>query len=235
MKTPFYVITASVPSGNRILRFYGTGADSASHLLTNITRFRYASFDVAIPDRPQSGPDDSLELRWDDRKVLRLYQDGTLIFRARADHDFLGWGVEPHAFEKFARLNPFTVVEVNTSFVYLYRSVFEHLKNPADTVYFQLSLRDSAWKHGRLFLTKYSSGPIVDWVSETRWEVQTDPAEEEVSVSGEDLVSAPNRVAYRIVRTFTSMFDLPEGKIPFVKSVGGEHEIDLDAIRKLSM
>ena len=234
MKTPFYIITASVPPGNRVLRFHGTGDDSASHLLANVPRFRYAGFDVAIPDWPQPGPDNSLELRWDDRKILRLYQDGTLIFRARADYNFLGWGVEPHEFEEFPKLNPVPVVEVNTSFVHLYRSVLGYLKNVADTIYFQLSLHDGTWPNGRLFMTEYSPNPtIIGWDPVNRWEIQMDPAEEEVEVSSADLVHAPNRVAYLIVWTFTSMFDLPGDKIPFVRRVGEELEIDLDAIRGL--
>ena len=233
MKTPFYIISASVPPGNRVLRFHGTGNDSASHLLANIHQFRYASFDVAIPGYPQPGPDNSLELRWDNRKILRLYQDGTLIFRVRADSNFLGWGIKPHEFEEFPRLNPVPVVEVNTSFIHLYRSVFGCLKNVADTIYFQLSLHDGTWPNGRLFMTEYFPNPIIDWGMVNRWEIQMDPAEEEEEVSRTDLVDAPNRAAYLIVRTFTSMFDLPEDKIPFVRRVGGEFEIDLDAIRGL--
>ena len=233
MKVPYYLIAASVPVGNRILQFHGAGDHSASYLIGDVARFRYAGFDVAIPGWPEPGPDDSIELRSSDRKVLRLYQDGTLIFRVRADHEFLGWGVEPDYFERFPKLNPVPVVEVNTSFVHLYRAVVGQLKHPVETVYFKLFLSDSTWEHSRLFLTKYFSSNRVDWGGVTKWEIQQDPAEEELEVSANELEESPNRVALRLVKTFVSMFDLPDDEIPFVTGDGDDAEVDLQAIKDL--
>lgn len=234
MTIPFYVIAASVPKGNRITHFHGVESDSASYLLTNIPRFRHSSFDVTIPDFPRVGADDGLELRWGDRKVLNLFQDGTLLFRARADSDFLGYGVESESFEQFPRLNPVAVVEVHASFVHLYRRVFQRLKHPPSSVFFKLSLKDSSWDDKRLFLTKYFRPGTVDWNSVTKYVIQMDPAEEEVEVEGDDLVSAPNRVAYRILSTFASWFDMPEEDIPFIRETPEGPEVDIDAIKALS-
>jgi hypothetical protein len=230
MKLPFYVITASVPAGNRVTNFHGGAENSASSLLAGFPRFRRGSFDVAIPGWPEEGPEDSLQLRWDDRKVLRLYQDGTLVFRARADYDFLGWGVEAHAFPKFPKLDPLVVVEVNTSFVHRYRCVVKQLKYAADRVFFQLSLHNVTQDGMRLFLTKYFSGGHVDWSAVTRYVAQTDPADERLEVAMPELLERPNAVAYEVVRAFTSLFDMPESEIPFVNRGGGRPEIDLPAI-----
>jgi hypothetical protein len=232
MKMPFYVLTASVAPGNRVRGFHGTEPGSGASLIADIPRFRSGSFDVAIPGWPDPGPDDSLELKWDERKILRLYQDGTLVFRARADFDFLGWGVEPHAFPKFPKLDPLVVVEVNTSFVHRYRAVVESLKSFPDRVFFHLSLHNSAQNGVRLFLTEYLRG-MVDWSTATRYPIQMDPAEEELTVAAKTLIDAPNAAAYEVVRTFATMFDMPEEKIPFIDRTGDQPEIDLEAIKAL--
>ena len=231
MKVPFYVVTASVPPGNRVTSFHGAESNSASALLANFPRFRHGSFDVAIPGWPEPGPQDSLELRWYDRKILRLYQDGTLVFRARADADLLGWGVEPQAFHKFPKLDPLVVVEVNTSFVHRYRAVVERLKHLPDRVFFHLSLHDFTQNGLRLFLTKHFSRGQVDWGAVTRYVVQTTEGSLEASVA--DLMHAPNRVAYQVVAAFMSMFDMPQEEIPFVNRLADGPEIDLTAIHAL--
>lgn len=233
MKVPFYVVTASVPPGNRITNFHGADSNSASAVLANIPRFRHGSFDVAIPGWPDPGPDDSLELRWDERKILRLYQDGTLIFRVRGDSDFLGWGVEPHAFPALPKLDPLVVVEVNTSFVHRYRAVVDLLKHPVERAFFHLSLHDFTQNGMRLFLTKYFSKGQVDWGAATRYEVQMDPADKRLEVPVTDLMDTPNAVAYDVVAAFTSMFDMPQEEIPLVNREGVRPEIDLAAIKAL--
>jgi hypothetical protein len=170
-------------------------------------------------------------MRWYDRKVLRLYQDGTLIFRARADADFLGWGVEPQHFHRLPKLDPLVVVEVNTSFVHRYRAVVERLKHPPDRVFFHLSLHDFTQNGLRLFLTKHFPRGHFDWSAVTRYVVQT--TEESVDAPVADLMRAPNSVAYQVVVAFMSMFDMPEDEIPFVKRSADGAEIDLEAIQAL--
>ncbi len=232
MKTPYYVLSASVAPGNRVRSFHGTDPGTGASLIANFPRFRSGSFDVAIPGWPEPGPDGSLELKWDQRKILRLYQDGTLVFRARADFDFLGWGMEPHAFPKFPKLDPLVIVEVNTSFVHRYRAVVESLKHSPERVFFHLSLHNFVQNGVRLFLTGYLRG-MVDWSTARRYPIQVEQAEEGLSVPARTLIDAPNAVAYEVVRTFVSMFDMPEEEIPFVDRTRGAPEIDLEAIKAL--
>jgi len=226
MEIPFYAIAASVSSGNRIVRFHGAGEE----IFWDIPRLRHMGFDVSIPAAPQRGPDESLELRSGDRKLLRLYQDGSLLFRARADHEFLGWGVEPAKFSLFPKLNPVAVVEVHASFVQLYRRVIENLKKPVQEVSFRLSLVNGVWGGGRLFLTPYFPSGSVDWGAVTRYKLQEDPAEAQITVTREGVMEAPARVAYQLLEEFASWFDMDSEDIPFVRDVDGTREIDIDAI-----
>ncbi len=233
MKVPYYLMTASVPAGNRILRFHGSGEDSAQFLLTRIPRFRWASFDLSMVSPPAPGPEDSIEVRSGERKLLRLFQDGTMLFRARADHDFLGWGIEPQAFERFPRLNPLAVVEVHASFMHAYRLVLQQLKTTPDTIFIKLVLRDSAWDEKRLFLTQYFETSMIDWATVRRYPVQMDPAKDEIEIPALELLQTPNRAGFRALAAFASFFDMPPEDIPFSRETDLGREIDVDRIKAL--
>lgn len=233
MARPTSVTAASVEQGNRVRRFHGTGGDTASAILADISRFRWGSFDVAIPDDVRAGPDRSLEIGGADRKLLRLHQDGTLLFRAAADQEFLGWGQKADEFRQFPGLNPVAVVEAHTSFVHVYRTVVKQLeKEPAD-VDFRVEIHNGLLKGGRLFLTKYYEGGISLIGNPKRYELQSDPAAAEISVAAEEVLGNPNRTAFRLVRAFASLFDMPEDDIPFTTDGPAGPEIDLDAIKDL--
>lgn len=233
MSAPYYAIAASVPPGNRILHFRSSTSHGAADILTSIPRFRWAGFDLAIPGSPVPGPGDSLELRSGDRKLLRLYQDGTLLFGCRADHEFLGWGAEPDIFERFPRLNPVQVTEVHASFVHVYREVLMRLAQPAPHVTFKLSLRNGVWNGQRLFLTRYVATKMIDWGAVTRYPLEVDPAEIEVRVASDEVTERTNRAAYRLLAAFVSWFDMPEDEMAFTSASSDGRQIDLEAIKAL--
>ena len=234
MSHPFYVIAASVPPSNRLVNFHGTGSNGAAYLLSSLPRFRFGSFDVAIPHTPDPGPEDSIELRWGDRKILRLFQDGTLTFGCRADSEFLGWGVTAERFAAFPRLNPVAVAEVHASFVHSYGLICARLKKQPERILFDLSLTGGVWNDSRLFLTHYYSAENVDWQVVDQYVLQVDPAEAEVEAESDEVRDHPNAVAGRLLRAFASWFDMPEEDIPFTRlGDSGELEVDLDTILSL--
>jgi hypothetical protein len=110
--------------------------------------------------------------------------------------------------------------------------VLEQLKERASAVAFKLSLDGGAWDNQRLFLTEYFSG-TVDWDLVTRYHLQENPSEEEVELSGEDVLALPNRAAYILISKFVSMFDMPETKIPFTRVGTAGPEIDVETIQGL--
>lgn len=233
MSRPIYIIGASVPPGNRIRHFFDSGPDGGSFLLMNIDRFRSGSFDVAIPTSPQEGPDNSLEMEWPDRKSLRLYQDGTLLFRVAADQEFLGWGAEPHEFARWPRINPVPAVEVNTSFVHFYARVLDRLKQPPKAVSVRLKIENGIVNGKRIFLTEYYAAGVQNVARPREFRLRADPCEDELSIAPEEFLTSPNRAAYRLVHAFTDFFDLEEKDIPFKKPGEAGMEIDLQAIKDL--
>lgn len=230
---PLYVISASVPAGNRVRQFHNDDPGSARYLLMEPPHFRYGGFDLRTLDIPHLGPDDCWEVRSGERKVLRLYQDGTLIFRAAANESFLGWGMEHAAFLEYPRINPVPVVEVHASFAHLYARVLDQLHKPPTDILFRLMLRGAVWTNKRLFLTEYYDVPIWQVGDPPQYVVHSDPASETLTILPAQLREAPNQVAYELVAAFASLFEMPSDKIPFVREVGGVREIDINQIVKL--
>lgn len=229
---PVYVISASVPSGNRVKRFHSTQLDSAQRLIQDAQQLRDGGFDLRMNAVPTMTEDGAWEVKRGNRKNLRLYQDGTMIFRAAADESFLGWGVEPETFRGFPRLNPVAVVEVHVGFVMLYARVVQQLQYGPGEVLFHLELRNVTVGTRRLFLTRHvPGGHRIDMFDLHDYPAEMDPAKERVQVSPAQLSAAPWSVAYLLVEKFVSFFDLPLEDIPFVREVGGRKEIDIEGLR----
>lgn len=233
MSPPTYVIAASVPAGNRVRGFFTDSGASPSLLLERPPQFRYAGFDTTTMDQARLVDETAYEVKSADRKLLRLYQDGTLIFRMAADADFLGWGQEEDEFARFPRLNPVSVVEAHASFVYLYRTVLPTLVKPSETVEFTLTLRGAQVGEQRLALTQYYKGGIRNIYHPPLYRAHSREVDEIVDVATEVVVNEPEHVAYQLVERFYSMFDMAPDLIPFVKEAGGVKSIDIEQIRQL--
>lgn len=229
--TPTYVISASVPRGNRVRQFYSDDPKAARFLLMNAEQLRYAGFDLRMNAVPENGPDGSWEVKSGKRKGLRLYQDGTVIFRAAADESFLGWGVEPETFLAFPRLNPVAVVEIHAGFVLLYGRILQRLQQMPTEVLFDLTLKNVVVGSQRLLMTRHFNGPAWRAIDLPRFVAERDPANEQLKVPAEQLIAKPWAVAFQLVERFALIFDMPTDQIPFVKDVGGTKEIDVEALK----
>lgn len=229
MNNPQYVLAATVPDGNRVMRFWGEPGQDAGWLLANPPTFRRTGFDTSTGDVPRLGPDNSVEVGGG-RQLLRLYQDGTLLFRVPADDDFLAWAESD--FQQFPRLNPVAVVEVHAAFIHLYQKVLERLKSPPRVITTHLSLTNATIGDQRLFLTQYFSPGSTDKYGAKKYLLQMDPSEDEVDLSPEEVYNHPNRAAFRILAKFAGFFDMPEEEIPFCRA-GDGREIDIAAIQSL--
>jgi hypothetical protein len=232
MTRPFYVLAASVGAGNRIRNFHGVAPGSLSTLLWTHPRIRQGSFDVAIPSQATLGDDHSLEQRWDDRKLLRVYQDGAVFFRCAADHEFLGWS-SPEEFARHPMLNLVAVVELHLSFSILVSAIFDRLKSPFESVEFGIRLSDGVWEGNRLCLPKYYARGLANVVSPEVWQLQATPAEVTCSLSSDLVSTRPGHTAFQLLRHFVAMFDMDESEIPFTVTTEHGPKIDIEQIRAL--
>lgn len=233
MPSPWYVLAASVPAGNRIRRFFDRDADSPAYILEQPPTFRWGGFDLRTLDTARFVAEDCLEVRNGERKVLQLYQDGTFVTRAAADASFLGWPMDDDDFARAPRLNPVPVVEWHLAFAHTYRLLVPLLKSRPDTIHFRLELHDAQVNGNRLFLTRYYAGGIQNIHKPQRYQAYADNPADEATWSADALIDQPDYVAYLLVEKFASFFDMPSEDIDFVKQAGDRRIIDVDALRAL--
>lgn len=233
MSTPAYVLAASISAGNRIRGFLTESAESPKHLLERPPTFRWAGFDTTTGDQARLVADDAYEVRSSDRKLLRLYQDGTLLFRMAADAVFLGWGQDEEDFAREPRLNPVAVVEAHASFVHLYRAVLPMLVKTPTSVQFALRLEDAQVGTRRLVLTRYYKGGIRRVVDPQEYPAHSVSSEDTLDVPTDAVVSQPDLVAFKLLERFYDMFDMPPDLIPFAREDGDTWAVDLEQIKAL--
>lgn len=230
-QVPHYVVGAAVDRGNRIARFHREGAaDSMRYRLRNAGELGPFAYDIATDTPGEAGPGDSLEAQTD-RKHLRVYNDGTILFRCVADDTFLGATRNAAAFQHAPRINPVVVVEMHASYVTFVAEMLGRLASPSQNVVFAFGLRNPTNLAGeRVFLTNrvMPGGLEVDL---QRYPLERTPPDAEVSVNAAEVQAAPLRVAYRLVEEFYAMFDFDGAPIPFTFHVDGHTEIDLNALR----
>lgn len=233
MNSPTYVIAAAPPLGSRLRGFYQSHNESVKMAIAYPHRFRWAGFDVSTGAQPVLKDDEYYELEQTDRKLLRLYKDGTMLFRAAADHEFLGWGQEPEAFQRTPRLNPVAVVEVHASFVTLYQKVLEGIIPVPDQITFHLILDNARVAEKPLALTQYYDGGIQNVHMPTMYRAHSAKADAHLVVSAEELQQRPLRTAYRLVELFADFFDMDHSLIPFAEGEGEHREIRVDKLTRL--
>jgi len=229
--TPYYVIAATSTPVSRVKGFYQDDADSPARLLDNPGRFRHAGFDVATLDVAKLVGGDLWEVQSPGRKLLHLYQDGSLLYRMRADSEFLGWGSQSHYFNGW--VNPVAAIESQTSFVHLYARVMPLMLTPVTQVDFELRFQNGVYDGTRLAITEYRKDPMKFAVSRKHYPIHDADASARVRAAAEEIRAHPNRSAYRIVRAFYELFDAGPEIIPFTATVDGQPEVDIGAIQAL--
>lgn len=230
---PTYVITAAVPSGNRFKEFSARDEGSVSSILERPPTFRWAGFDTSTEDQARRIAPDAYEVSNGDRKVLRVYQDGTLIFRMTADPDFLCWSQEEDEYLHAPRLDPVPVVEVHASFVHLYAALIPKLLKPPQLVRFTMNLRDAEVNGARLSFTRYYQGGIRRVIHPKLYHAYAANLKDSFDSEPELIARTPNLIAYQLLVKFYAFFEMAPDLIPFVKDENGKKAIDIEAIRRL--
>lgn len=233
--TPYFVAVATVPAGNRFRGYFERLDRSPSVLLAEPPSLREMGFDMRTLDTPSlSSSRDYWQVENGARKVLRLYQDGTLLFRGEISPDFLAWAQPDAWFEREPILNPVPLVEVITTFVRLYAALADFLLQPPPTVTFSFSVRNGVLPSGaRVSVRQYFKHGIENVHNPRTWKIHASEAEASVSPPLADIVERPDHVAFGALRSFYALFDAQDDIIPFVDRDGAAPRVDVEQIRAL--
>src|SRR5205085_1031727 len=143
MTYPSYIISARPSRPNRLEDLFAFGENSIASMLANPGSFRYAGWTLETLDQPRIVGGEYLEVMNGPRKVIRLYEDGTLLFKADAGPAFLGWGRDEDDYAKKPRLHSLAAIEVTTSFVHFYARLLPYFDQPVTDINFHLQIIDA--------------------------------------------------------------------------------------------
>ncbi len=163
-------------------------------------------------------------------KTLELWRDGTLVFGAAGDEDFLCWGRHTITGGPL-RINPLVLIESTYLFAELSRRIYQQVKPQPKVVEYMLELYNmtlegkpcvlipgpvgsAAWEFGT---GTRSPAPAPNFICTLRWN--------EPSIK-------PGEIAFQLVREVYRWFGFEDSNIPYKEQVDGQFAISPELIRK---
>jgi hypothetical protein len=225
MKHKRSIIFAAYPSFSGQLRtIFSSTDDSIRKRLENPPIIREEGWDLRTFDRARTIDRTMIRVKHrdenKDRKIIDLYQDGTLILAALADHNFLGSGYRPGE----PWLNPTAIVELVYNFVDFYKLVLEDFREKPKEISIRIELRNMHLKGEKTYLphfTKACSGKYAPFNNDTIVRnFKTDNF-------------AIGIIAFEILKEIYAWFGWDEENIPLTKTEGNRTLIDSEAIINL--
>jgi hypothetical protein len=227
--SPVFVY-AMVPAARTSFKsFFDTG--SLGKLLENPGQLRYAGWDLTTLGETRIVKGEYLEIKSAERKLLRLYEDGSFIVRVSAGEDFLSWGQNEEGFRRSPRLNPLAIVEFTLNFVRLCAELVGYLHQVPEAVELKVEIRNAFLKEAKLYLNPYS-------IVHQQFAFNIDPhnapepsMHREIRVSTQDLRSWPAASAFSLVEKIYTWFGLAPNQVPYVSNKDGIRFIDEELIK----
>jgi hypothetical protein len=196
---------------------------------------RYMGWNMLTLDIPRIKAGQFWEVNNGERKKIRLYRDGTLIARADANSDFLGWGQNEVDFEKNPRINPLALIEFIYEFVHLYFITKIHFPKPLTGYKFTINFKNLVLDSGeRIYLPNSEINRIGAFTEEH--EFSDSELKESVGVDQEEFneVADVQNVAYQVAEKIFNKAGIPSNKIPYTTQLDdGKWIIDVDRIKKI--
>jgi hypothetical protein len=236
MEEPLLILSAAPCEAAQITSFFEMGEKSVYSLLKNPPKIRDYGWDLTTLDTPQIIKGECWAVANGDRKFIRVYEDGTVIFKGTADSSFLGWGQDPDKFLLNPRLNPIAVIELFYNFVQFIRVLGEFYSLPPKNIHFQIDVKN-AWfgKNAKLFLIPGSVDSFDNQFNRTdqKKEALDKEITKEKTVPLMDVNQKPEYVCFELVKLFYLRFGInPEG-IPYAAQDNtGSRFIDKNIIKK---
>ena len=220
-----HFVYAMVPRGPSAYKnFFEAGP--VHELLEKPGELRYAGWDLNTQDQARIVKGEFLEVRSGERKLIRLYEDGSLIVRADASSSFLGWGRGDVEFKEKPRLNPVAVIEFTYNFVNLCAKLARFLDPAPKTVGMRIEIRNAFFDNSKLYMIPYGTGTYAWLFDDPQFMAPEASMLREIDVVTEELTSRPGVVAYSLVEKIYTWFGISTDKIPYVGNEGGKKLVD---------
>jgi len=235
MKKPVYILSA-IPKGNSKLKnIFEFGKNSVQELLEHPGQLRPMGWDLNTGDSARIEKGEFLEVRNGERKLIHLYEDGTLILFAAADETFLGWGPRDIPFYEDACLNVLAVTELTYNFVDFYTKLIQFFTSVPQEISFRMKLKDAFLDNShKLYIIPRELNTIGYGFPSQKHEVREIEVEEIIAVDPKILLDSPQHITYKLIRKLYLLFNVPENEIPYtIKDEKERRIIDIQKIRDI--
>lgn len=232
VNTEHYLLLGVTPVPNVDINdfFAGEYRNTFYQLLQNPPVIRRMGWSLETLDVPKIVEGKCYEVVNGDRKVIRLFRDGTLVTKVSMGSDFLGWGQNAEAFQNNPKLNTTAFVEFILNYFIFYARFLEESDLSLDYNFaFTAKLNGLNVGEQRIKLSPNPAHGSFNWETDfVPAPTADDKIEFEYTFKGSDLRNDPHRVAYKVVSEIFLWFGFSK-KPPY--SVDGK--LSSDAFRNI--
>jgi hypothetical protein len=232
VKIPDYILGATPCEQTKLKNIFEAGKDSITELLKNPGYLREGGWDLRTNDTPEIVKGEFLEVGNKRYKLIRLYEDGTLILSAAAHNHFLCWGQSTEDFSKHPRLNPIPLIELTYNLVFFYGKLIPYFLKKPSKIRFQIELKNAFLEKSKLHLTPSHVGNTPGWLIIDFWkEAPDNEMKIKLDIPTNSLIESSPYVAYKLIEKLYLWFGFTPDKIPYTtKDDDGDKYIDTQKI-----
>lgn len=228
------LILFAVPSGGKIKNFFSSDKNSVMELLRNPKQLRPMGWGLNTLDTPRIVKGEFLEVNNGNRKIIRLYEDGTLIFSGAATANFLGWGANKNKSLTGMRLNPLAVIEVALNFVNFYKDFLNFFEEKPKEIKFLISIKNAFTDAGKLYLNPYGVNTRAWAFNDDKKDApEADMTREVIIKDIAKVINYPRRVTFELLEKLYLWFGFTSDKIPYACGDGEKRAISDEEIKKI--
>jgi hypothetical protein len=217
---PSFILTAIPDDSIEIQGLFSRNSEIVK-LLEKPPTLRYGGFDLntGSPARIVRGV--LRRATSEGNNSLELWRDGTVIFTAVGDANYLSWGKYTPQMD-FLKINQLTLAESTYLFAELCRLIFyQHSSPPPSKIEFTLELKYMTINNEPCGLY---SGPLQRYSSGSLHRAPNSDFIVRVTFTGDDL--RPGQLAFELIKELYRWFGFEDDVIPYTKQIDGHLEID---------
>ncbi len=228
---PVYILASDPAKPTSIASLFESKSANIVRLLENPPELRYAGFGLLSNANSKIVRGELRRSIVPGYKSLELWNDGTLLFLATADNDFLSWGKRSQKID-YLRLNQIALIESVYLFVELSRQVYLEADEKPNKIKYTLELRNMSVDSKNCGIIP---GPLGTFNMMFGDKVHRAPSENysnSIAWSKTELNS--KRIAFLLISKLYEWFGIEHDYIPYQEKEGDIRLISPEQIIKLS-
>jgi hypothetical protein len=229
---PYYILSVHPTKYCKIKDIFSSQNNSIVKKFQNPGGIRSMGWDLVTNDFPRLEQGEYWEVGGG-RKLIRLYEDGTLILRVLANQDFLGWGQYENYFKINPKINSLALIEITYNFVNFYEMLLPHFDREIEEFKYQCELTNTVLENKKkLYLLP---GMVKErYFGDDGKEAPTQIMKIKLIKGKSDLNKKAAYITFEIIRKIYLWFGLTEDVIPYTTiDEDNKKYIDVNSISKI--